>query len=219
MSIQVTPIPRLIDLAAPAFTLGTSNAAGSAETAVASNSTLLTFDTTVPTTIAYSASAATGSATVAARRDHTHGMVAGPTGIYCRAYNDAVIGCANDTVVTVSLNSERSDTDSMHDNTTNNSRLTIKTAGWYEGGAAIFWESSTSGKREMWIRINGSIIIGGMEIPAPAAGAVNMSIPFGHSFSVDDYIELQVRQSSGGSLNLGSSAQEGPELWATKTVG
>jgi hypothetical protein len=79
MSIHVTPIPRLIDLAAPAFTLGTANAAGSAATAVASDSTLLAFDTTVPTTIAYDASAAVGSATVTARRDHTHGMVSAPT--------------------------------------------------------------------------------------------------------------------------------------------
>ena len=76
MTINVTPIPRLIDLAAPSFTLGTSNVAGDAETAVASNSTLLAFDATVPTTIAYSASAAAGSATVTARRDHTHGMAA-----------------------------------------------------------------------------------------------------------------------------------------------
>ena len=76
MTINVTPIPRLVDLAAPAFTLGTSNAAGSATTAVSSNSTLLAFDATVPTTIAYSASAAAGSAVVAAKRDHTHGMAA-----------------------------------------------------------------------------------------------------------------------------------------------
>jgi len=76
MSIAVTPIPRLIDLAAPAFTLGTANAAGSAETAVASDATLLAFDTTVPTTIAYSASAAAGSGTTASYRNHTHGMAA-----------------------------------------------------------------------------------------------------------------------------------------------
>jgi len=70
MSINVTPIPRLIDLAAPSFTLGTANAAGSAETAVASDSTLLAFDTTNPAAVA--ASPAVGSATVTARRDHVH---------------------------------------------------------------------------------------------------------------------------------------------------
>lgn len=78
MTIYVTPIPRLIELAAPSFTLGTANAAGSAITSIASDSTLLAFDTTVPTTIAYSATAAAGSSTVAARRSHTHGMVAAP---------------------------------------------------------------------------------------------------------------------------------------------
>ena len=89
MSIVVTPIPRLIDLAAPSFTLGTANAAGSAATAVASDSTLLAFDTTVPTTIAYSASAAAGSGTTASYRNHTHGMAAEaviPSGVmevYC----------------------------------------------------------------------------------------------------------------------------------------
>jgi len=70
MSINVTPIPRLIDLAAPAFTLGTSNVAGNAVTAIASNSTLLTFDGTDPAAVA--SSAAVGSATVASRRDHVH---------------------------------------------------------------------------------------------------------------------------------------------------
>ena len=70
MSISVTPIPRLIDLAAPSFTFGTANAAGDAETAVASNSTLLAFDGSNPAAVA--ASPAVGSATVAARRDHVH---------------------------------------------------------------------------------------------------------------------------------------------------
>lgn len=79
MTIHVTPIPRLIDLAAPSFTLGTANAAGSAVTAVASDSTLLAFDTTVPSTNTYSASSAAGSAVVASRRDHVHGMPANPT--------------------------------------------------------------------------------------------------------------------------------------------
>jgi len=77
MTIHVTPIPKTVALTTPAFTLGTANAAGAALTAVASNSTLAAFDATVPTTIAYGASAAAGSAAVAGRRDHTHGMAPG----------------------------------------------------------------------------------------------------------------------------------------------
>jgi hypothetical protein len=76
MSIIVTPIPRVIDLAVPAFTLGTANAAGTAETAVASDSTLLAFDATVPDAITFGQSGAAGSATVTSRRDHAHAMAA-----------------------------------------------------------------------------------------------------------------------------------------------
>lgn len=71
MAIHVTPIPSTIELAAPAFTLGTANTAGAAVTAVSSNSTLLTFDTTNPAAVANSP--AVGSAVVASRRDHVHG--------------------------------------------------------------------------------------------------------------------------------------------------
>jgi hypothetical protein len=76
MSIVVTPIPRLVDLAAPAFTLGTANAAGSADTAVASDSTLLAFDAVAVDAITFGQSGSVGTATVAPRRDHVHAMEA-----------------------------------------------------------------------------------------------------------------------------------------------
>jgi hypothetical protein len=77
MTIHVTPIPSTIDFVAPAFILATSNIAGSATTAIASDSTLLTFDTTVPTDISTGAeSAATGSVALPSRRDHVHGSAA-----------------------------------------------------------------------------------------------------------------------------------------------
>lgn len=59
--------------AAPSLTLGTSNIAGAATTVISSNSTILAFDATAPTTSAVGDSAATGSAAITARRDHRHG--------------------------------------------------------------------------------------------------------------------------------------------------
>jgi hypothetical protein len=76
MTINVTPIPRLTVLAAPAFTLGTANAAGSALTAVASDSTLLTFDSVLPDAITYGQTGAAGSGTIASYRNHAHAMAA-----------------------------------------------------------------------------------------------------------------------------------------------
>jgi hypothetical protein len=59
--------------ATPAIVLGTAAAAGAATTVIRSDSTIVAFDATVPTTQAFGDSAATGSAAVAARRDHKHG--------------------------------------------------------------------------------------------------------------------------------------------------
>lgn len=60
--------------ATPSISLGTAAAAGAATTVIRSDSTIAAFDATVPTTEAFGDAAATGSAAVAARRDHKHGM-------------------------------------------------------------------------------------------------------------------------------------------------
>jgi len=77
MTIHVTPIPRLTAFAAPALTFGTTNSAGSAETTIATDSTILAFDATVPDAITYGQSGAAGTATVTSRRDHAHAMASG----------------------------------------------------------------------------------------------------------------------------------------------
>lgn len=58
----------------PALTLSTTNSTGAAATLVATDATIAAFDATVPVTQASGDAAATGSAGVAARRDHKHGM-------------------------------------------------------------------------------------------------------------------------------------------------
>ncbi len=75
MTIHVTPIPSTIELGTPAFLLGLTNTAGSSVSAVAADSTLLAFDTTLPDTITIQSSGV-GVATTASRRDHAHGLVA-----------------------------------------------------------------------------------------------------------------------------------------------
>jgi len=86
MTIHVTPIPSIIELTTPAFTLSTADAAGDAATAIASNSTLKLFSTNVPTTIDYSTLAATGDAPLSSRENHVHGMVANFTAAQVMAY-------------------------------------------------------------------------------------------------------------------------------------
>ena len=70
--------------ATPALVLGTANAAGSGTTTIRANATIVAFDTTVPVTQAFSDAAAAGTAAVAARRDHRHGMPAASAGAVSR---------------------------------------------------------------------------------------------------------------------------------------
>lgn len=67
-----------VTFAAPSLTLGTANAAGTSGEVLSTDATIAAFDTTVPVTQAFGDAAATGSATVTARRDHKHGMPANP---------------------------------------------------------------------------------------------------------------------------------------------
>jgi Major tropism determinant N-terminal domain len=62
--------------ATPAIVLGTAAAAGAATTAIRSDSTIVAFDATTPAGVA--GSGATGSAAVAARRDHVHAGLGAP---------------------------------------------------------------------------------------------------------------------------------------------
>tara|TARA_R110000787_G_scaffold135488_1_gene247779 strand:+ start:752 stop:1291 length:540 start_codon:yes stop_codon:yes gene_type:complete len=101
MAINVTPIPKLTAMAAPTFTLGTANAAGDALTAVASNSTLLAFDATLPDAITFSQSGSVGVATVSSRRDHAHAMAAEPAVTTLIITGSVTVGGQGKTGVTI----------------------------------------------------------------------------------------------------------------------
>lgn len=72
--IHVTPIPSTIDLTTPAFVLGTSNTAGDASTAIASDSSLALFNTGIGSTIVSAATGEAGVVDFSSRQDHTHGV-------------------------------------------------------------------------------------------------------------------------------------------------
>lgn len=86
--------------AAPALTLGTANAVGSASTLIRSDATILAFDATAPSTLAFGGAAAAGAATVAARRDHSHGVPANPVAYAAPAFT---LGTANATGAAATL--------------------------------------------------------------------------------------------------------------------
>ena len=91
--------------AAPGLTLGTVNTAGVSGQAVATDATILAFDATAPSTQAFGDAAVVGVATVAARRDHKHAMMAAPGGLTAAnfIFNEVPTGTPNGVLATFTV--------------------------------------------------------------------------------------------------------------------
>lgn len=132
----------------------------------------------------------------------------------CRVYNNAdqVIGTGAWTVLT--LNSERYDTDGIHDTVTNNSRLTCKTVGIYAICANGVFAANATGSRYVGIRLNGATYIGrtGGGANATAGHGTDLMVATQYQFAVNDYVEMMVYQNSGGNLNSTAYGNICPEF-------
>lgn len=108
----------------------------------------------------------------------------------------------NLTWIVVTWDIEDYDTDNMHDNVTNNTRITIKTPGVYLFTFNGEWQGNGSGPRLAALSVNG----GQREVQVVSSGAIDPRAAFNLSLirklNVNDYVEAQVWQSSGGNLNL-----------------
>ena len=120
----------------------------------------------------------------------------------CRAYHNANQSLTHATLTALAMNSEREDTDLMHDNVTNNTRITFKTAGRYVVTAQILWASNATGERALHLRLNGAVFIGGHSQTPVNGSSTAMSVTTQYKFAANDYIELMAFQASGGALNV-----------------
>lgn len=110
----------------------------------------------------------------------------------------------------LTFNTEDYDTDSIHDNATNPSRLTCQTAGLYLIIGQAGWQSNTSGRRALSIRLNGTTYIADSnDIAAGPNGQIIMTTWL---LNVGDYVELTVYQDSGTNLNVIGNVPHSPVL-------
>jgi len=119
--------------------------------------------------------------------------------VSCKVTKSANQSIPNSISTIVTWNQEDYDTDGMHDNVTNNSRITIKTAGKYSVMAQFEWASNSTGKRIIDIMKN-SVALG--KANYLASGSSQHTISFVGDFAVDDILEIRVFQDSGGSLDF-----------------
>lgn len=129
-----------------------------------------------------------------------------------RVFHNANQSIPNLTATILAFNSERYDTDTIHDPVINNSRLTAKTAGKYVIIGNIFWTSFVGGRRTFNFRLNGATIIANEEMPIAPGGISYGALSTIYDLALNDYIELAVFQSSGAGLSILVSANFSPEF-------
>lgn len=125
---------------------------------------------------------------------------------HCRVYNNAAQSIANATDTTLAFNSESLDNDTMHDNVTLNSRVTIRTAGLYIINANIEWPTNGTGERTLYLFLNGTTVLPGYTaVPSTnIVDAVGQSTSCFYKFIAGDFIEVRVKQTSTAPLNINS---------------
>lgn len=175
--------------------------------------------------MAVDAAAATGSlrtlgtgALQSAVGNHTHAG-GGGADISARVTHNVDQSIPNGTVTTLAFNTESFDTDAIHDTVTNNSRLTCKTAGVYAIFGGLRFASNATGRRFALILLNGITNIAVYSSNADAGGQHQMTISHMYKLAVNDYLELQVLQTSGGALNVDTSSDHSPMFGMMKVLG
>lgn len=110
----------------------------------------------------------------------------------------------NVTFTAFACDTEDFDTDGFHDNSTNNSRITIPAGlgGRYLVLGGIEWTGSTAGERILSLRVNGTDAGGWDRHVAGSTGEVGQNTSAVLTLTAGDYVELFAYQSSGGSLTL-----------------
>ena len=117
---------------------------------------------------------------------------------------DQTIANAAATAVAFGAGSESIDTDAFHDESTNNTRITIPAgkAGKYLVIGAVNWVGNSAGSRELWVQkgASGRVMQADMDVSG-SSGLTQTAIGI-VSLAEADYIQMYVEQNSGGSLNI-----------------
>jgi len=148
----------------------------------------------------------------ATKKYHDDNLPAGGYTEGARAYHDAQQSIPHATYTTLAFNSERWDTDTIHDPVTNNSKLTCKTAGVYVITGHIRWQIGGTGLRFIGILLNNNAWIAGFRCMTADVMAMEMSIASIWKMAVNDFVEIEVYQRQGSARFIEISPYFTPEF-------
>lgn len=138
----------------------------------------------------------------------------------CRVYHSVAQPETDNTQLILAFDSERFDTDTMHSTVTNNSRITIKTAGLYMVGAHLEFAAGTLDKASVALRLNGGTFFAVQEtVNTAAAYGQALTVVGLWKFAVADYVEVRMFQDNAANTarNVNSSINYSAEFWAVWT--
>jgi hypothetical protein len=135
------------------------------------------------------------------------GAAPAPTFVGCSLYKSSNQNATNGVSTSVTFDSELFDTNGFHDNSTNNTRITIPTgyAGKYLITSALQWGANSSGIRVNDIKLNGSTFLGYSYMDA--GGYQSCQVSMIQDLVVGDYIEMIGYQNSGSTLTIGGGGR------------
>lgn len=146
-------------------------------------------------------------------RDNINNLIVRPA---ARVYHSAAQSATSGVSLWLAFNSERYDTDAIHDTATNNSRLTCQTAGIYLVEATLAFAANVTGVRGAQLLLNGTTNIAIVREPAATGGHEHLlTISTTWAFAVNDYVEVLAFQSSGGALNVTAASAYSAEFMMT----
>lgn len=130
---------------------------------------------------------------------------------YVEVSHNTTNSVLNNTATALACNTESFDqasnvSDTMHDNSTNNSRLTVRYAGVYLVSASLVTWSANPVNAKIEFRDTGGAVFGTQQIVGDWRTMGTSKL---WSLSVNDYVELMVSQISGGTLTVGANFQFG----------
>jgi hypothetical protein len=133
-----------------------------------------------------------------------------------RVYNSAAIVISENTLTSLTFNSERNDPTGMHSTAVDTNKVTIASTGMYIMGFNVIWETPTVPTYfQVSLRINGTTTIA---LVSRGSNAVNDAIQLStvYPLTAGDYVECRVYYLGNGTdttLDILSVGNYSPEFW------
>ena len=137
--------------------------------------------------------------------------------VSCRAYNDADQTVGARSWLTLALNSERWDSDSMHDLVTNNGRITVPVDGTYIITANVRWAYYEGAIRQVLaIHCSGPNSLIAKNEAYGSATWLTQTVSTVYEMSASDYVTMLVYNALASDHNIVSASNYSPELTVTR---